>query len=466
MPEISALSLPAALTSNVAAPLENAGVPGESGTLAGTTPHSPSFDALLAMQTTLETATGQAAAALLPESGKVLPDDASAVAARTRDNLIANVPNAILPKAPHANRAADTATPTQNHTEEAADGAADFEADAELAPLPDIAMFAAIFAAPERLANGPSDQPVTPPPAQPGLAAATAIETAATAPASGLAVAVAIASTARIERVSHAQKSMNAPVAPMTTQAATAGAEVPSEVVSALAVQPAAAPVTPPLGAVPAPNSPEPNSPKPNSGAPNSEGDTDARAQTAPAARAEAFTPQVGESILPGTITADAPVQTDALPAAASRSEVRAERIDFATLVDTLNRAREDASPRTLNVAVTNTDFGRVSMRFDSTDAGLSVAMSAADPAFVRAVSASSEAASTNADTRGQSGQSSQPQAESGTARQQQGQPSPQQQAGTTRGDPRGLAIAAPNSRRENDAASSSAKTGESGIYA
>lgn len=94
--------------------------------------------------------------------------------------------------------------------------------------------------------------------------------------------------------------------------------------------------------------------------------------------------------------------------AATAKAEPRAERVDFATLVETLNRAREDASPNTLRVSLAHADFGRVSMRFDQNDKGMQVSMSSADPGFARAVAASNEAASTATSSDNQRGQSSQ----------------------------------------------------------
>ena len=121
--------------------------------------------------------------------------------------------------------------------------------------------------------------------------------------------------------------------------------------------------------------------------------------------------------------TADIPPQQDSTPM--SRAEQRPERIDFATLVETLNRAREDASPNTVRASVAHSDFGRVSMRFEQDDNGLSVAMSSADPGFARAVTASNEAASaqTSADTpRGQSSQANGSSAQGEGSRQPHGQ--------------------------------------------
>lgn len=88
--------------------------------------------------------------------------------------------------------------------------------------------------------------------------------------------------------------------------------------------------------------------------------------------------------------------RADAVPAPqdpkAPQAVARPERIDFATLVDSIARARDDGAGATVNVAVSHGDFGKVSLRFENGDNGLSVAMSSADPGFARAVAASGQA--------------------------------------------------------------------------
>lgn len=485
MPEISAFSLQTALMPAImpagAAPLENAGVPAEPGTVAGTVHPAPSFDALLALQATAQAAapaTSAAATAILPESGKALPDEASEVAAPT---VPASLPQAILLKAaiarPSADRTASSTAPAPIQNEEQAEVVVNTETEAVIAPPPDIALFAAIFSAPERLANTAVESPPVSPQARADTAAPTTAAPAVTAttpasvpalnPATPGTVATALASTAQIELIAPPQKGTAARPAPAAIQVAIPMSEPAAEAAEAAPALPVVQPVTVALATSSAAQ-PLRAMPPVTHGAPASDKAVDVTATKAIASTPEAFTPQLAENAVPGAVIIDAPTLTEASPAAPARSDAKAERIDFATLVDTLNRAREEASPRTLNVAVTNTDFGRVSMRFDSSDAGLSVAMSAADPGFVRAVSASSEAASTSTDTRGQS---SQPQTDASAARQQQGQSQGhQQQAGTARSDTRPLANSAPNSRMGDDAASGTATagpaTGDSGIYA
>jgi hypothetical protein len=97
---------------------------------------------------------------------------------------------------------------------------------------------------------------------------------------------------------------------------------------------------------------------------------------------------------------------------------------DFAELVDRLVEAREAASPDTVRAAISHSEFGQVSLRFDQDANGLSVSMTSADPDFAGAVQAS--AASAQAQT----------QADGGSHQRQdsQGQQQPQTQAQTNAG--------------------------------
>lgn len=61
---------------------------------------------------------------------------------------------------------------------------------------------------------------------------------------------------------------------------------------------------------------------------------------------------------------------------------------DFSALIDRLVAAREAAAPQGVAVNVAHAEFGQVHLRFRQDDAGLSVAMTSADPAFARAASA------------------------------------------------------------------------------
>jgi hypothetical protein len=59
---------------------------------------------------------------------------------------------------------------------------------------------------------------------------------------------------------------------------------------------------------------------------------------------------------------------------------------DFGALVDRLVEAREAARPHSVDLAVMNSDFGEVSLRFSHDDKGLTVSMASNDPEFTRAV--------------------------------------------------------------------------------
>lgn len=112
----------------------------------------------------------------------------------------------------------------------------------------------------------------------------------------------------------------------------------------------------------------------------------------------------------------------DALPAlsmatahAAPTSAVatpRVERIDFATLVDSIARARDEAAGDAVKVAVAHAEFGKVSLSFEPAGDGLSVAMASSDPGFARAVAAAgqADAGTMNADSQ-QSRHEAQPRA-------------------------------------------------------
>ena len=61
---------------------------------------------------------------------------------------------------------------------------------------------------------------------------------------------------------------------------------------------------------------------------------------------------------------------------------------DFSALIDRLVAAREAAGPQSVSVSVAHAEFGQVHLRFRQDEAGISVAMASADPAFARAASA------------------------------------------------------------------------------
>jgi len=93
---------------------------------------------------------------------------------------------------------------------------------------------------------------------------------------------------------------------------------------------------------------------------------------------------------LPTTpVSTNAPVASAAPVALAHQPMPLAERPqDFSALIDRLVAAREAAGPQAVAVSVAHADFGQVHLRFRQDEAGLSVAMASADPAFARAASA------------------------------------------------------------------------------
>lgn len=75
-------------------------------------------------------------------------------------------------------------------------------------------------------------------------------------------------------------------------------------------------------------------------------------------------------------------------PASTAPAIASVRPLDFAALVDRLVMARDAAAPQTVSLALTHAEFGKISLRFEQDDAGLSVGMTSPDPDFVRAVSA------------------------------------------------------------------------------
>lgn len=471
--DLSAITLPTAGSTVAAGPSENAGGSAESGT--ATSPVT--FDALLALQAAMQPADGEAAIAGMPEGGKILPDAA---------NRLAALPAALPPRPGNARIApARIAAPGADElpgqsAAEAGDTGADDAADASLAELghvnalrPDDAMLAAIFASSQRLA--PASAQAAPEAGDPAAGKATpsgTVSTPATAsvalgtlpPAATIArngntdpaaMATALAGTARMELV--AAGAATTPASPVPLPSAFAAVPTPMPAAPGASPEPAAASLA--ANGHPATG---PATTGLTSGAGQKAALAD-RAGSAPTPAGADSALAVPDATVPlASAMADAPARPETAPnTVAARSETRAERIDFATLVDTLARAREEASPRTINVAVTNTDFGRVSLRFDSTDSGLAVAMSSPDPGFARAVTASSEAGATQSDGRGQNAQAqADARAQSGEAGAQR-QPFQQPSA---RHDPR--AAGTPGGTAATPREDEPATPGDSGIYA
>lgn len=81
-----------------------------------------------------------------------------------------------------------------------------------------------------------------------------------------------------------------------------------------------------------------------------------------------------------------APASTAHFAAIQAAPQVRPH--DFAALIDRLSAAREAVQPQTISITVAHQDFGSVRLHFRPEEAGLSVAMSSADPDFARAAAA------------------------------------------------------------------------------
>jgi hypothetical protein len=125
---------------------------------------------------------------------------------------------------------------------------------------------------------------------------------------------------------------------------------------------------------------------------------------------------------------------------------------DFAALVETLVQSREAANPRPVQVIMPHADFGQVSLRFDTDDTGLSVAMTSPDPAFASAVQAAlpaerSAASGDNAAFRQDNADGAPAQSRSGSFGERQGNdPRPRQHnGGDARAQPRAEARSGPS---------------------
>lgn len=128
---------------------------------------------------------------------------------------------------------------------------------------------------------------------------------------------------------------------------------------------------------------------------------------------------------------------------------------DFAALIDRLTVAREAAVPQAVSITVAHQDFGLVRLNFGPQDAGLTVAMTSADPEFARAAAAApalvapviqgEQASFTQSRTDNAPGQSSQsgsfaqPRGQASERRESQSQPhaNPSPRTGQNRSTPR-----------------------------
>lgn len=363
--DLAALPLPSLPISAIGITPESAGNAVDPGELA----QGGAFEAMLALQSAQPLAPVAASRpvpaspAIVPASGKILPEAAVPVAAVAANFIQAGFQNG------EATTAAEDERP--------------YAVKAEAA-LPDQAMIAAIFAAPQWL--GPktkAEQPetradrtasnaATPIPMRPAEAA-TPVANGQPNPVA-FAATIAIAQSASIELAPPAPQDFRA----KAPEAAPKGAPKSAPTMAAQngAIKEAGASAKPAASAASAPSF--------------ADDDTDS-----------ALLLDTADDLIAPVLhrTAEAGPQQDAAPVL--RASHRPERIDFATLVDTLNRAREEAEPNAMRVSVAHADFGRVSMRFEQDDTGMSVAMSSADPGFARAITASNEAAaaSSNSET-------------------------------------------------------------------
>lgn len=425
--DLAALPLPPAGPATAAAPLQNGGNPADAGAQATAgTIAAPgiAFEALLAMQT----APADTANAPLPETGKILPDAAKIVAA------LPQARPADLPTKP---------TPTKTRADTQADGSKQVcqdDVEPEAVALPDPSLIAAIFAAPDRLASTPAQTAPstasTAPQLQSVVSRPQADALAAAQPkASRSAANVALASSAQIDLEAQPEAQASAP------QQATPALPATVQLVAARQARqgvPARGSDSEQLGAANAP--------------------VTALHTSLPADQESAeVVPVEAPTAVAAPLERPTPAHETAAPAAI-RSEARPERVDFATLVDTLARAREDAAPRTVNVSVSHTEFGRVSLRFEADeDRGMTVAMSSADPGFARAVSATSEVRNSGETSAQTQQQHSSPDARAQTGHgENQRQPQPAERAPSR-------ASANPSAQNRDERP---APDGERGIYA
>ncbi|MBA4354297.1 MAG: hypothetical protein C0409_06350 [Novosphingobium sp.] len=395
----AAFSLPSPL---LPAPIAAHGAVAENAVNAGEMPgptQAGGFESLLALQSALAFAPPPATAdpaIAASASGKILPVPAMPVAAAA---------------------AAGSAQPVTEPDTERADRdipAENTDAQVTGAVLADPAMIAAIFAAPERLGRLPVEQP------QPQ--SSTLLDRPANPKLSEPARILPLSAKPQLaEQTKPAPLPMTAPAtATMTAAVAASVAIAQAAVIKDAVVETAVVETTPTDGAVlrdapadkvlapatpsgPAVMAERATRPVTTTRAAQNSGEATIAAQAATAMPDTEEGSMTMAAAAPDIITlfdqrtAEAAPSPQTVPA--TRAEPRAERMDFATLVETLNRAREEASPTAVRVSVAHADFGRVSMRFEQDDMGLSVAMSSADPGFARAVTASNEAASATNDT-------------------------------------------------------------------
>ncbi|WP_338466866.1 hypothetical protein RXV95_15200 [Novosphingobium sp. ZN18A2] len=105
-------------------------------------------------------------------------------------------------------------------------------------------------------------------------------------------------------------------------------------------------------------------------------------------ARAEPARPETPASPAASPLaTAPFPRHDAAAPATPPHA-ASPERLDFAQLVDSIARARQDAGTQPVRISLDHAEFGAVSLKFRHEGDALSVQMASTDPGFARAVAA------------------------------------------------------------------------------
>lgn len=410
-------------------PLANTGTATESADLQTSSLPAPDFAAMLTVQSAPVYApiTAPAAGADLPESGKTLPVPASGRALVAAPRQPGMTPSPVL--AEPAKQPASPADKLPMDALQSAEEQDDDRSDSAATPLPDMAMLTAIFAAADRPPIVTTPAPLVDGAQRPLQPDARPVQSKAPAEAAPTPVALsqpvhfemahielhAIASQpqadgpdgttplralpdpATLERlgiaVSALSRSDRVPTAgPALPEAEAEAAEADVKVPTADAVRP----TTPPRTVMHKPATPDAGLPAADKPQP-AQGELAAPPLDKPLATEQ----PIAESLPLAPSQPQLPVESQA-PGSA-RMQPAPERVDFATLVDALSRAREDSSAGTVHASVRHAEFGRVSLRFDrDEDNGLSVAMSSADPGFTRAVSAAAQASPTSAENAGQ----------------------------------------------------------------
>lgn len=133
---------------------------------------------------------------------------------------------------------------------------------------------------------------------------------------------------------------------------------------------------------------------------------------------------KAAQEIAPATLTPPLPSATSAAGTTTASSPMAStvERpIDFGTLVETIARARTDTQGAVgpVTVALAHAEFGKVSLRFQNDDDGMTVGMTSQDPGFAPAAAAASVAAASAGNSQASAGQQDNPRHEPSIRQQQ-----------------------------------------------